>query len=272
VSPGLFSTFQIPLKRGRFFTDLDTTRTEEVAIVDEDVARQYWPNEDPVGRQIQPFDGTSPAKIVGIVGHVKTSTLTGDSDRGIVYYPMYQKPQGYAALLVRTDADPGGLANTMKEAVAALDPNEPLVDLQTMDERVSSTLTLKRFAVFLLGLFGAIALFMAALGLYGVINYGVAQRTQEIGIRMALGAQRGEVLRLIIGQGLRLTIVGIGLGLLLVLALARLISNQLFQVSAFDPPTLIGMAAALLLVALGATYIPARRAASIDPLEACHYE
>jgi putative ABC transport system permease protein len=160
----------------------------------------------------------------------------------------------------------------MKEAIRSVDPALPLYDLKTMDERIGETLTIRRFAVLLLIAFAVIALFMATLGLYGVINYGVTQRTQEIGIRMALGAQRTEVVLLIIRDGLRMTVAGIGFGLISAIGFGRLIANQLFKVSPLDPPTLIGTALVLLISAIVAMYIPARRAASIDPLEACRYE
>ena len=272
ASPGIFSSLRIPLKSGRVFTDYDTLKAEDVVVIDDYLARQYWPNEDPLGQRIQHDDGKGASKIIGVVGHVKSFIVPGGSDRGVIYHSMHQRPGSYAVLVIRSNSDPRGLALAMKEVVRSIDPALPVSDLKTMDERIAAALTIRRFAVLLLSVFAIIALFMAALGLYGVVNYGVVQRTQEIGIRMALGASRAEVIRLIIRQGLRMTVSGIGFGLISAVFLGRLVSSQLFNVSPVDPPTLIGMALALLCVALFAAYVPARRAARIDPFEACRSE
>ena len=272
VTPGLFATLHIPLKSGRLFTDFDTKNTVNVVVIDDRLAQQYWPNEDPIGKQIQRTDGTALSRIVGVVGHVKTSIPEAGSGRGVVYVPIYQNPLDVLALVIRSDADPAGLVNPMKEAVSSIDPALPVYGLKTMDELVALTLGVRRFAAVLLGIFASIALFMAAIGLYGVINYTVTQRTQEIGIRVALGADPTQVLGFIMKQGLRTSLVGVGLGLIAALAAARLISSQLFGVHSFDPPTFALMAAVLVVVATIAAYIPARRATKIDPLEACRYE
>jgi putative ABC transport system permease protein len=177
-----------------------------------------------------------------------------------------------SALLVRTSGNPETLSNAFREAVRSVDHAQPVFDLKSMDDRVSATLARRQFAVALLGIFAAVAVFMAALGLYGVINYNVAQRTQEIGIRMALGAQRRQVLGLVMLQGVRMTMAGIVLGLAGAFYFARLIATELFQVSAFDPATFGFTAAVLFGVAILASYVPGRRATKIDPLVACRYE
>lgn len=271
VSSGFFSTLGIPLKSGRVFSEQDGPQAEPVVVIDENLAKQYWPNQDPVGKRLR--RGRAPwSTIVGVVGHVKHSELAADSGKGVYYYPMLQQPRLAAGLLVRTSGDPSRLSNAMRDAVRSINPAQPVSNLKTMDERVDATLGGRRFAVRLLGLFAVIALFMAALGLYGVISYGVTQRTHEIGIRMALGAQRSQVLGWVVAQGMRLTIVGIAVGLIAALALSRLLSTQLFEISVFDPATFGLMAVVLVSVSFVASYVPARRATRVDPLEACRYE
>ncbi|HXF27930.1 MAG TPA: ABC transporter permease [Bryobacteraceae bacterium] len=270
VTAGYFPAMRIPLRQGRYFTDADRQGSEPVALIDENLARQYWPNETPIGKKI----GRGPAwsRIVGVVAHVKQYGLVGDSGQGVYYFPFYQQPRNFGFLAMRTAADPGSLASAIQRAVREVDPNQPVHDLKTMDERLASSLGPRRFAVTLLGLFAGIALLMAAIGLYGVISYGVSQRTQEIGIRMALGARRGQVLKLIVGQGLRLAGMGVGIGLVASFLLTRLIASQLVGVSAFDPLTFTEMAVFMALVALLAAYLPARRAAKVDPMEALRHE
>ncbi len=271
VSPGYFATLGIPLLRGRAFTEQDRAGTEPVALVDEALARQYWPHEDPVGKRLRRGARAPWATIIGVVGHVRHSELAGDS-KGVYYFPIYQLPAPMAALLVRTSAAPSSVATAMREAVRGVDPAQPLYDLKSMEVRVADSLGARRFAVTLLGIFAGLAVILAAIGIYGIISYAVTQRTQEIGIRMALGAQRGQVLRLVINQGLRLCVAGVLLGLGAAAALSRVVESQLFQVSEFDPLTFGGMAAALVLIAFLASYIPARRATRIDPITALRYE
>jgi predicted permease len=272
VTPDFFSTLRIPLKRGRGFTEQDAMQTERVTIIDETLAQQYWPNDDPLGQRIfLPREGAR-STVVGIVGHTKESDLASGSDRGVLYYSLHQQPIPFATLMVRTAATPAGLTRAMQTAVSSVDPGQPISDAKTMEQRVSATLAGRRFTIALLSLFAVTAVFLAALGLYGVINYGVTQRTQEIGIRMVLGAQRSQVLSLIVGRGLRIIAVGLALGWIAAFAAARLLPNQLFGVSAFDPATFAGMAILLGVVALFASYVPARRAMQLDPMEACHYE
>jgi predicted permease len=277
VTPNFFSTLRIPIKRGRAFTDQDVAKSATVMIIDETLAQQYWPNEDPLGQHVMLPNGAQ-SEIVGVVGHTRESDLAAHSDTGVLhytgvlYYCLYQQPFPLATLVVQS-AGPGAVqASALREAVNSVDPAQSIYDVKTMEERVSAALALRKFTVVLLGLFALTAVFLAALGLYGVINYGVTQRTQEIGIRMALGAQRSQVLSLIVGSGLRMTLIGLGLGWISAFAIARLLPNQLFGVSAFDPVTFAGMAILLAAVALFASYVPARRATMLDPLEACRYE
>jgi ABC-type antimicrobial peptide transport system permease subunit len=200
------------------------------------------------------------------------SALTGDSGKGVCYYPTFQRPVPNTFLVLKTSGDAAALAGPIREAVRAIDPAQPVSNLKTMDENLAGSLAPRRFAVTLLGFFAGVALLMAALGLYGVINYSVSLRTQEIGIRMALGAQTSQVLGMVVGQGMRLAGFGSALGLLGAWLLARLLTSQLFEVGAFDPIVFLVMASALALVAAFATYIPARRAARVDPMVALRYE
>jgi putative ABC transport system permease protein len=272
VTPGYFTALEIPLREGRLFTDQDRQGSEPVVLIDENLARQYWPHQDPVGQHLRRGQRGPWATIVGVVGHVKHSALVGDSDKGVYYYPLYQTGIPYNFFVAKTDANPLSLADAIREAVRAVDPNQPVHDLKSMDQRIAESLGPQRFALRLLGFFAAVAVLLAALGLYGVISYTVTQRTQEIGIRMALGAERGQLLGLVIGQALRLALAGVVVGAVVAVALARLLSSQLFEVRAFDPVTLGATALVLMLVALAASYGPARRATRVDPMIALRYE
>jgi predicted permease len=273
VSPEYFSVLRIPLKRGRTFTDQDTVGGEPVVIIDENLAQTYWPNQDPIGKRLrQTIANAQWSTIVGVVGHVKHSELASDADKGAYYVPLYQRPLPTSAVLVKTTLEPTELTRAIREAVRFVDPAQPVFEMRTMEERVLASLGSRRFAVSLMTIFSGIALFMAALGLYGVISYSVTQRTHEIGIRMALGAERTEILALVVRQGIRMALTGVALGVLFAFVLARMLSSQLFQVSAFDPVTFGLMAVMLVMVALLASFIPARRATRVNPLEACRYE
>jgi predicted permease len=272
VSPGYFGALKIALHRGRVFSDQDVATTESVALVDETLARQYWPNEDAIGQHIRNGSKSPWATIVGVVEYVKNSDLGGDPIKGRYYYPIFQQPSANATLVVRTEGDPGAAAAAIRAAVGAVDPSEPISQLRTLSGMVAASLAPRRFVVSMLSIFAAMALLMAVIGLYGVTSYSVSQRTQEIGIRMALGARRSEILGMVIRQGMWLTGGGVLAGLAAALAISRLLSSQLFQVSPFDPLT-FGLTAVVLIAAeLLACCIPAQRATRVDPMEALRHE
>lgn len=272
VTPGYFSVLKIPLLEGRLLTAQDHEGTQPVVVIDENLARQYWPGQVPLGKRVRTGTRGKWAEIVGIVGHIHHSQLAGDTGKGVRYYSMYQTPNLMAFLIARTSANPATLAAPIRQAVRTAAPGQPVYDLSTMEQRLGTSLASRRFVVTVLGFFASVALLMAAVGLYGVISYTVAQRTQELGIRMALGAQLPGILGLVLQHGLRLVGVGMLFGLIAALSLARLLSSQLFQVSPFDPLTFALTAVVLLAAALLASYVPARRAAKIDPIVALRYE
>jgi predicted permease len=266
VSPGYLEALSIPLKRGRYFTDQDRIDSERVAIIDENLARQYWPHEDPLDKHIRTTQDNAPwYTIVGVVGHVAHSDLADDSGKGAAYFTVFQNSVSRAAIVVKTSKDSSTGAGLIRDAVRSVDPHQAVYSLRSMDEYVSRSLATRRFGTRLLGFFAATALFLAALGLYGVISYSVAQRTREIGIRMALGAERLSVMKLVVGQGIRLAAIGVAIGVVAAGLAGRFFQSQLFQVSAFDPLTILATAAVLLVAALLASYLPARRAVRVDP-------
>ena len=281
VSPRYFETMGIRLIRGRAFTDQDRLGTQPVAIVDENLARDYWPGQDVLGKRLR-FLNNSPWKtIVGLVAPVRHSQVVGEesssegvesSGKGVYYLPLYQENSNAAFLLARTAGDPAALAATIREAVHQVDPAQPISDVKTMDQRILISMGPRRSAVTLLSVFAAMALTLAAVGLFGLIRYNVTRRTQEIGVRMALGASRQDVLRMILGESLRLAAFGVVAGLIAAFALTRVLSSLLYGVSATDPLTFASMAILLTLVALLASWIPAHRATRVDPLVALRYE
>ena len=270
ITPDYFQAMRIPLREGRYFTEEDRLGAQPVVIIDESLARQYWPNQDPVGKRLQ--RGGPWATIVGVVAHVVQSDLVGDSGKGVCYYPMLQQPIAQAFLIVKTKAEPANLARAIQGAVASVDSGQPVADFKTLEQYVAGSLGPQRIAASLLEIFSSLALFLAAIGLYGVISYSTAQRTQEIGIRMALGAQRQQVWGMVIRQGLRLALAGVLGGAVAASVLAQFLRSQLFEVSAFDPSTFVLTCLILLVVALAACYIPARRATKVDPIVALRYE
>jgi len=272
VTPGYFNTLGIPLRRGRDFDEQDTQDAPRVAIIDEALARRLWPaypaGEDPVGRRIF-VGGLNPkaAEIVGIAANVPQGLEGGPWPEG-VYESFAQHPQKSAVLAVRTAGDPLSLTRAVRGQVQALDRDQTVAGVQTMDDLLEEQVGQRRLLTILLGSFAGMALLLALIGIYGVIAYAVAQRTQEVGIRRALGAQQGDILRLVMRQGFVPTVTGIVIGLIGAAVLTRVMTTVLFQVSATDPATFAGVAALFLVVALAASYIPARRAARIEPMSA----
>jgi predicted permease len=282
VEPEYLKAMGTPLMRGRFFTEQENEHAQPVIVIDETFARKYYPNEDPIGKRINlAFFDTQP-EIIGIAGHVKHWGLDSDATASIqaqIYLPFMQIPDKLMplvakgiGLVARTNGPPGDVAPVIRTTMTKMNSNEVVYGVQTMDEIVADSLAARKFSMILLGVFAVLALVLSSIGIYGVISYLVGQRTHEIGIRMALGAQQGDVLKLVLGQGMRMALIGVGVGVAAAIGLTRLMSKMLFQVSATDPVTLIGVSVVLTGVALAACYIPARRAMRTDPIIALRYE
>ena len=270
VTPDWFPTLRVPLQRGRLFTNGDRRGTQKVVLVSETAARRYWPGQDPIGRPVSVGQGgfwKDTAYVVGVVGDVRFGTL--DSlPKPDVYLSYYQSPRGRMMMFLRTAGDPASLTPAARREIAALAPGVPLYDVRPMTTRVSDAMAYARFSALLLAAFGAVALALAALGTYGVISFGVSQRRKELGIRVALGATRGDVLRLVVGQGVGLAVVGGVLGLAGAFAATRVLASLLYGVTPSDPMTLASIVALLVGAVIVASWIPARRAASVHPAEA----
>jgi putative ABC transport system permease protein len=265
VTPGFFSTLGIPLVKGRDFTDGDNAQSPGAVIISEAMARRYWPNEDPIGKRLR--ENGPWLSIVGVAGEIKYRGLPQNPDADPdVYYPLPQRPNGNLFLAVRSSADPNGMVAAVQGVLRELDPDLPAYSIMTMAERVADQTTRSRFSAWLLSVFGALALILAAVGIYSVMAYAVEQRSREIGLRVALGARAGDVLKMVIGQGMRLALAGVALGLGSALALTQLMKRLLFGVTAADPLTYGALALLLTLVALLACWIPARRATKVDPM------
>jgi putative ABC transport system permease protein len=285
----------VPLVTGRYFTDDDREGAPRVAIIDEMMAAKFFPGESAIGKRIRlgattPANGMAPPpwmQIVGVVKHVRHYGAT-ETARVELYRPYFQLPipvdsplaQGQPVTFNRSmnlvarsaSSNPASLTASIRQAVGEIDAQVPLSFVQPMNDVVDATISPQKFATWMLGLFAASALLLAALGIYGVMAYSVTQRTHEIGIRMALGAERKDVLRMIVGHGMRLTLVGVGCGLVGALAATRALSSLLFGVNAFDPVTFVGVAVLLSVVALLSCLLPARRATKVDPMIALRYE
>ena len=262
----------IPLYRGRALADTDRETSQPVAVINEAMARKYWPNEDAVGRRVKPtiLDLTW-LEIVGVVGDVRHEGLDHQPDPEL-YVTVAQSPPSQVNLVVRTAADPATVAASIRRVVSELDSDQPVYRLLSMERLVYDAGAAPRFRTVLLSAFGGFALLLAAVGIYGVVSFAVAQRTREIGIRIALGAQRGDVLRLIVRQGIRLVAAGGAIGLAASLGLTRLLRGFLYQVTPTDPVTLILVAAVLAMAGVFACWLPARWAAGVDPMKALRYE
>ncbi len=272
VTPDYFKAMGIPLVRGRVFTDQDRKDTPRVAIINEEMAKKYFPDEDPIGKGINVTNGPETFReIVGIVRDVKQYGPAQPTTLQ-TYEPFLQNPFSGMTLVVRTEGNPTALTSAIRSQVLAIDKDQPIARTRPLEQVVSESVAKQRFAMLLLGTFGAVALVLAAVGLYGVMSYAVTQRTHELGIRMALGARTGDVLRLVVGQGMTLALVGVGIGLGGAFVLTRLMANLLFATGATDPLTFAGISVLLAGVALGACLVPARRAVKVDPMVALRYE
>lgn len=276
VTPGYFTLMRTPLLRGREFDEGDTIpNAPKAVIINHALAERYFPNEDPIGKNLKIFgppDGSTPIdRIVGVVGNEKDKALS-DVAAPMLYFPYTQMPWWTMTLVVRTKGDPAALAGALRQQIHEMDSALPVENLQSMSSAISDTEDDARFRSLLLGLFGVLALVLATVGIYSVLAYVVAQRTHEIGIRVALGAQSGDVLRLVVAQGMRAVLIGAAIGIAAALGLSQLLSRFLYGVHARDPLTFIAVAIVLTLVALFACYIPARRATGVDPMVALRYE
>jgi len=272
ITPDYFRAMGMRLLRGRTFTWADNESAPQVAMINEAAARQYWPNEDAMGKRVRLDDGgTAWRQVIGVVGDVRQDGLA-KAGRPEVYAPLAQSPVPYMVLAVRTRVAPESLVGAVRRAVKAVDKDQPLFQIQTMQQVVDDSVSGRRFQMSLLAIFASVALGLAAIGIYGLMSYSVSQRVHEIGIRMALGAKRAEILRLVVGQGMLLAMIGVALGIGGALLLTRFLSGLLYGVGANDPVTFLGVAVLLSTVAALASFIPAWRAARIDPMEALRYE
>jgi putative ABC transport system permease protein len=292
VTPGYFATMNIPLRRGRYFNEhddrtwlagRDLSKLNEgqrgiagvnVIIIDEEFARRYWPGEEAVGKRIRlGTDKEAPVlTVVGVVGRVKMEGLSQDSKRVQGYFSFAQMPFSGMTVIARAGSDPNQLIAAMRRQVKALDPDQPIYNIRTMNEIRSDSVAPERLNLTLLSIFAGIALVLAIVGIYGVMSYSVTQRTHEIGIRMAIGAQPRDVFKMIIGQGMMLALIGVAFGLAGAFGLTRLMATMLFGVEPTDPATFAVIAVLLTLVALVACYIPGRRATKVDPVVSLRYE
>jgi len=272
VSPSYFRTMGIPLLGGRLFVDGDRDAAPKVAIVSESLAHAYWGSESPLGKHVS-LPGPQPdwREIVGVVGDTRHAGLSAEPSEEL-YFPLRQNASWTDFLIIRTEGPPTLISAEVRRAVAQVDRNEPLSDFLTMQEHVSNSMAPSRFRTVLLSIFAALALTLAVVGLYGVMSYTVSRRTHEIGVRMAMGARREDVLRLVVGQGFKLAMVAVAIGIIGALALVRTLSSLLYGIRPLDPLTFVVAALALTAAALLATYLPARRATKVDPMVALRYE
>lgn len=282
VESGFRQAMGITLLRGRFVSEQDNENTPIVVDIDDNFARSYFPGQDPIGKHVNFTEFNVQAEIVGVVGHVKQYALDADPPGAIqaqFFYPFMQIPEKImpliaksVAVVLRTQGDPTAIMGQVRETVKAIDPRDVIYNVQTMDDVVATSYAARRLTMILLTGFAALALMLACVGIYGVISYLVGQRTQEIGIRMALGAQRRDILTLVLGEGTRMALIGAVIGVVASLILTRLMAKQLFGVSAHDPLTYASVAFVLMLVAIAACYVPARRAVRVDPMKSLRWE
>jgi predicted permease len=282
VEAGFEQAMGITLERGRFVTAQDNENAATVIDIDDVFARNWFPHENPIGKRVNLEQFNVQAEIVGVVGHVKQWGLGTDQKSAVesqFFYPFMQLPEklmpmvaGAVAVVLRTAGDPAAIMGPVRRAVKQMDSREVIYGVQTMDEVLAGSFAARRLSMILLGIFAALALLLSCVGIYGVISYAVGQRTHEIGVRMALGAQRRDVMRLVLGEGVKMALVGVAVGIAAALGLTRLMANQLFGVTPQDPLTFAAVAIVLMLVTLVACYLPARRAVRVDPMVALRYE
>ena len=289
VSSGYFDVLKTPLRKGRVFTEHDNSTGQRVAVINEALQREYWKDSDPIGQHIQlswgralqltAADSRAPSRqapagnvtIVGVVGDIKTDSFDAGGTPHI-YLPEPQAPSYNAVVYLRTAADPGVLSEAIRREVQAVDPTIPVFGIQTMDEIVAKSMAARRFALEILGIFAIVAFLLACVGIYGVMAYAISQRTGEIGLRMALGARRGDILRIVLSEAGLIVVAGVGAGLMGSLVLTRFLQTLLFDIKPTDPLTFGALTILLAGVALLASFIPARKASRIDPLVALRHE
>jgi putative ABC transport system permease protein len=271
VSPDYFQVLHIPVLKGRVFTDADTKDVQSVAVINQTMARNVFGDQDAVGKRIVIGGDKNASEIVGIVGDVRHRSLDAEL-KPEMYVSYLQAPASYFVLAVRTTLEPSSMVGAVRNEVLAIDKDQPVSAIKTMSEMRSESLASLRFNTVALSIFAGLGLVLAAVGIYGVMAYSVGQRTHEIGIRMALGSPPGAVMRLVLGQGMLLVLIGVAVGLALSFGLTRIMASLLYGVTATDPLTFVSVAVALSLVALLANYIPARRATKVDPLIALRDE
>jgi predicted permease len=265
VSPGYFDTMRIPLVEGRKLSDFDRRENARVAVVNEAMARHFWPGQNAIGKRMRFTIDNMPREVVGVVKNSVTVAL-GEQPQPLIFLPLDQQFSPFVSLHALTEASPSAILPTVLGRVQTLDENLALTNPTTIQSSMAGGLWAPRMGAALFGIFGLLGMLLASIGIYGVMAYTVAQRTNEIGIRMALGARPGDVLRLVVGQGMRLTVIGIAIGVVGALAITRLMGTLLFNVSPNDPLTFIAVSTILAAVAFLAGWLPAWRAARIDPL------
>ncbi|MGC1323093.1 MAG: ABC transporter permease, partial [Candidatus Udaeobacter sp.] len=271
IGPGYFATMGIPIVRGRDFADQDNGDSKDVVIISEKTAQQFWPGQDPIGKRLKPGSSTSNSpwrEVIGIVKDVRQNDFVASPKRQMYFTYRQLKNVAANAIVVRTSIEPMSLAAPVRNAIWSADKDQTVADIDTMDHIVAQAVARQRFSMLLLGLFAALALLLASIGIYGVVSYSVAQRTREIGIRIALGARRADVLQMTVKQALKLVGVGMMIGLAAAFLLTRVLASLLFGISATDPITFVGISVVLLAVAILASYVPALRATRVDPIVA----
>jgi predicted permease len=273
IEPGFIHTMRIPVLQGRTFSSADAADRPAVILISESMAKRIWPGENALGKHVTlTFSPEKSREVVGVVGDVKQDGLDVVEPVATLYAPVAQYSTPYLSLVVRTTSPPSTLVSAIANAVHEVDREQPVLDVITMDDVLAGSLSHQRFNMLLLAAFSGLALLLAAIGIYSVLSYSVRRRVREIGVRMALGANRGDVLCMILGQGARLALIGAGIGILAAFGLTRLLASQLFGVTATDPVTFLSVATLIVLVALVACYVPARRATKVDPMVALRYE